>query len=74
MTILLPLAVSCPRQIPALPMVLVHPAQKWLFVPALYLPSVFPLPTEPRSLCLKGQGVMEMATRLQKYLLKSNSL
>lgn len=37
MIILFPLAVSCPRQILALPMVLVEPAQRWLLVPAVHL-------------------------------------
>lgn len=55
----LPLAVSCPRQIPALPMLLADPAQRWCFIPAAYLLDVFPVLTNPGSLSLKGQCVLQ---------------
>lgn len=44
MIILLPLALSCDKQIPALPMVVADPAQTWHFIPAWYLLDAFPLP------------------------------
>lgn len=44
MIILLPLAVSCGRQIPALPTVIADSGQTWLFIPAQYVLDAFPLP------------------------------